>query len=83
MTEKPCRCLLSETGEKELLENIREYISGLDENVKADEETYRRRLSLCEKCEKLQNGVCLKCGCYVEMRAAVRNNRCPSENKYW
>ena len=39
MTEKPCRCLLSETGEKELLENIREYISGLDENVKADEET--------------------------------------------
>lgn len=83
MTEKPCRCLLFETGEKELLENIREYISGLDENVKADEETYRRRLSLCEKCEKLQNGVCLKCGCYVEMRAAVRNNRCPSENKYW
>lgn len=83
MTEKPCRCLLSGTNEKELLENIREYISGLDENVKADEKTYRRRLSVCEKCEKLQNGVCLKCGCYVEMRAAVKNNRCPSENKYW
>ena len=80
---RPCRCLLKETDEKELLENIREYISGLDEDVRADETVYKKRLSLCEKCGKLRNGVCLKCGCYVEMRAAVKNNRCPSENKYW
>lgn len=79
----PCRCLLKDTPEKELLQNIREYISGLDEEVKADEEVYQKRLSVCESCDKLMNGVCLKCGCYVEMRAAVRNNRCPSEKKYW
>ncbi len=83
MMKKPCRCLLAETDEKELLENIREYISGLDDNVRADEKTYGERLSICAKCGKLQNGVCLKCGCYVEMRAAVKNNCCPSENKYW
>lgn len=79
----PCRCLLKDTPEKELLRNIREYISGLDEEVKADEEVYQKRLSVCESCDKLMNGVCLKCGCYVEMRAAVKNNRCPSEKKYW
>ena len=81
--KKPCRCLLGETDEKELLQNIKEYISGLDDDIRADEKTYGERLSICEKCSKLQNGVCLKCGCYVEMRAAVKNNRCPSENKYW
>ncbi len=81
--KKPCRCLLGETDEKELLQNIKEYISGLDDDIRADEKTYGERLLICEKCVKLQNGVCLKCGCYVEMRAAVKNNRCPSENKYW
>lgn len=79
----PCRCLLKDTPEKELLQNIREYISGLDEDIKADEEVYKKRLSVCEGCDRLMNGVCLKCGCYVEMRAAVKNNRCPSEKKYW
>lgn len=83
MMKKPCRCLLAEADEKELSENIREYVNGLDSSVKADEKIYKQRLSICKKCEKLQNGVCLKCGCYVEMRAAVKNNRCPSENKYW
>ena len=81
--QRPCRCLLKETDEKELLENIKEYISGLGDDIKAEGELYKKRLSICEKCDKLQNGICLKCGCYVEMRAAVKNNRCPSENKYW
>lgn len=79
----PCRCLLGETSEKELLRNIREYISGLDEETRAEEETYRKRLSICKRCDKLSDGVCLKCGCYVEMRAAVKTGRCPSEKKYW
>lgn len=58
--KKPCRCLLKETDEKELLKNIREYISGLDDDVRTDAETYGKRLSVCEKCDKLQNGICLK-----------------------
>lgn len=81
--QRVCRCLLRETDEKELLENIREYISGLEDGVRADEETYKKRLAICEKCESLRNGVCMKCGCYVEMRAAVSSKGCPSEKNYW
>lgn len=80
---KPCRCLLKEADQNELLENIKEYISGLDDDIRADGKLYKKRLSVCEKCDRLQNGICLKCGCYVEMRAAVKNNRCPSEKNYW
>ncbi|MCM1055252.1 MAG: DUF6171 family protein [Bacteroides sp.] len=79
----PCRCLLKDTPETELLQNIREYISGLDEDIRTDDASYKKRLALCEKCDRLMNGMCLKCGCYVEMRAAVKSNRCPSEKKYW
>ena len=79
----PCRCLLYEAGEKQLAENTREYINTLGEDIKAEKELYQRRLNICGKCAQLLDGTCLKCGCYVEMRAAVKRNRCPSENKYW
>lgn len=79
----PCRCLLKEAGEKELSENIAEYVNTLNEEIRADEKLYRERLKICGSCESLLNGTCLKCGCYVEMRAAVAKNRCPSENEFW
>lgn len=79
----PCRCLLQQAGEEKLLKNIQEYIDNLSEDIKAEEELYKKRLSICNDCDKLLNGICGKCGCYVEMRAAVKNNRCPSENRYW
>lgn len=79
----PCKCLLREAGEKELSENIKEYVNTLSDDIRADGELYRNRLSICERCGYLLNGTCLKCGCYVEMRAAVKNNGCPSEIKLW
>lgn len=79
----PCKCLLREAGEIELAQNINEYISALDEEIKADEKLYRQRLTICESCVHLLSGTCTKCGCYVEMRAAIKTNRCPSEDKFW
>lgn len=79
----PCKCLLKQAGETELAQNIEEYVSALSEEIKADEQLYRQRLSICESCVHLLSGTCTKCGCYVEMRAAVKNNRCPSEEKFW
>lgn len=80
---RPCRCLLKQAGEEELAETVREYISTLDPDIKAEPELYKSRLEKCEGCKSLNSGVCGKCGCYVEMRAAVRKNRCPSEEKLW
>lgn len=79
----PCRCLLKDAGEKELAENIKEYIGALNEEIKADKDLYEHRLDICKKCDYLLNGTCRKCGCYVEMRAAVVTNHCPSEKQYW
>ena len=82
-TRISCRCLLKEAGEKELAQSIAEYVNTLDEEIRADDDLYQQRLKICSGCGKLMNGTCRKCGCYVEMRAAVKNNHCPSEEKLW
>ena len=51
----------------------------LSPEEKAGEEEYRRRLDVCQECEKLQNGMCLSCGCFVQVRAAKGKERCPWE----
>ena len=38
---------------------------------------YETRLACCRDCEALQNGTCMQCGCYVEMRAARSDMHCP------
>ena len=35
------------------------------------------------ECDNLINGMCKICGCFVEMRAAVKKNYCPDIEKYW
>ncbi len=81
--KKPCQCLLREAGENELADKVKEFINGLSEEAKSEEALYRQRLSLCKSCKHLLNGTCMKCGCYVEMRAAIKTNHCPSEEKFW
>lgn len=71
------RCLLHKTAEKDILESIKERIDKLPKNEKADSELYSKRLSECQNCDNLISGVCMKCGCYVEFRAAFKKNKCP------
>lgn len=73
------RCLLRELSEQEYREKLEKYIIGLDDEVRAKEQLYEKRLLLCKECEKLSEGTCLSCGCYVELRAAVANSHCPLE----
>ena len=47
------------------------------------EAEYRRRLALCKGCGELANGICAQCGCFVELRAAKRQNRCPAFPPRW
>ena len=56
----------------EAFQNIKENIELIPDEKKADEALY------C-----LINGMCSKCGCFVEMRAAYAVSRCPHENKLW
>ena len=37
--------------------------------------------NICKECDKLNAGTCLSCGCYVEIRAAMKQSKCP--NRKW
>ena len=72
------RCLTREmAGQERTYETIRQYIENLEERDKAEGEAYERRLEGCKTCEKLLEGLCLACGCYVEIRAAKASQTCP------
>ena len=75
----PCRkCLLREAAEERVLEAVREKVALIPEADRADDALYAARLEACKSCEQLLSGVCVKCGCYVEFRAAHRRMKCPN-----
>ena len=78
------RCLLHKQAEADTLKSIHDTISKLPENEKADTKTYNERLVRCQSCDNLISGVCIKCGCYVEFRAAFKNKKCPDiKDRKW
>lgn len=78
-TAKPrcLKCLLRELDEEAYRKQLLRYIERLDADVKTAQAIYERRLQVCKECDYLETGTCLACGCYVELRAAVKKNRCP------
>ena len=75
--EKCKRCLLRESAEADVYEDIKSRIERLSESDRADELTYNSRIEFCKACEHLISGVCMKCGCYVEFRVAFKKQACP------
>lgn len=82
---KECKkCLLREMAEDDVLESITVRIDKLKIDEKAEGELYSYRLAQCKECEHLISGVCMKCGCYVEFRAAFKKQKCPdTKNRKW
>lgn len=78
------RCIaLSETGEN-LKKSIEEYVASLNKEIKVSDDVYSCRLSKCNECDALVNGLCKYCGCFVMARAAKKNMYCPyPKNKKW
>ena len=81
MTERICKKCLLRDMENADREMIKKYKDAIRQEDQADEDEYEKRLAVCTKCEKLNAGTCLSCGCYVELRAASRIAHCP--NKKW
>lgn len=71
------RCLLLESAEGAMLESIKERVEKLSPEERVSQELYEERLNQCKLCDNLISGMCLKCGCYVEFRAAFKDKRCP------
>ncbi len=76
-----CRkCLTRDmVGQEEYFRTLQEYIGNLDPEVKTDPVCYEGRLAVCKECDQLLEGMCRRCGCYVELRAAVAGNICPGK----
>lgn len=76
--ERVCRrCLLRESGREDTLADIHARIARLSPTERAPQALYDARLAVCCGCAHLIGGVCVKCGCYPEFRAAFLRQRCP------
>ena len=82
---KECkRCLLLQAAEEDTYRDIQEQIGKIAPEEKAEAELYDKRLAACRECDQLLSGVCMKCGCYVEFRAAFKAMKCPNvKNRKW
>lgn len=84
MNQRFCkRCLLDELFDEKEYKHLQDYIEHLDKHIKTEEKEYNRRLDICKECDNLINGMCKICGCFVEMRAAIKKNYCPDLEKHW
>ena len=78
------KCLLLEAGENAAYKTVTDYLNTLDDELKADEALRDKRLALCKACDNLIAGMCRQCGCYVEIRAALKDKDCPNfDDKKW
>ena len=74
-----CRkCLTRDmAGQEEYFKSLHEYIANIDTDMKVSDKLYEERLAVCKDCDLLLEGMCRSCGCYVELRAAMKKNACP------
>lgn len=82
---RECRCcLLRESGEQAMYKTVGEYVEKIPPDKRTPQDVYEKRLSLCRECDMLISGTCMKCGCYVELRAAFSDKRCADcKNVRW
>ena len=59
------------------------YRATMPRRLRTPDALYETRLACCRDCEALQNGTCMQCGCYVEMRAARSDMHCPLTEPRW
>lgn len=78
------RCLLLASGDENNYNLVQDYIKKIPYEDRCDDELYKKRLALCQECDNLISGVCIKCGCYVEFRGMFKNKKCPDvKNRKW
>lgn len=84
MNKRICKkCLLRDYPQEEIFRTMRDYIQNISEDDKVEMDIYEERLEKCTRCEKFLSGMCRICGCFVEMRAAMKNKHCPGIPSKW
>ena len=84
MIQQICRrCLLENMDEDANIAALKRYIAEYPEENRCEAAEYARRLEICKACIQLYNATCLRCGCYVELRALKRQAFCPDSVNRW
>ena len=74
------RCLLFDmAGHDDVKAQLEKTKKLMSPEEKAPDDVYEKRLSQCKNCDSLINATCLKCGCYVEIRALSAMTKCPAK----
>ncbi|MBE5827574.1 MAG: hypothetical protein E7307_13170 [Butyrivibrio sp.] len=74
------RCLLYEmAGKDDVIAQVEKTRKLLTDSERATDDEYQKRLATCKECDKLIDATCLKCGCYVEIRALSKGAHCPAK----
>lgn len=77
MSAELCRrCLLRDLQDASM-EEVVHFYQRLPQSQRVTEAEYETRLNICRSCDFLQNGTCMQCGCYVEVRGAQKKGTCP------
>lgn len=72
------KCLTRDMIDRDTyFKTLQELIDNIPEGVKTPSDIYEKRLNACLNCERLTDGMCSACGCYVELRAAKCSQKCP------
>ena len=60
---------------------ILKYMKILTDKI-ADKETFEKRIKLCESCKSLSLPLyrCNECGCFMKVKARIKNIKCPKNN---
>ena len=77
MTKICTRCLLQDFDRAKYEALIVKSIEDLPKEDIASDDVRQGRLALCRECTRLNQGTCLACGCFVEIRAALVRGKCP------
>lgn len=56
---------------------LKELIAGVTGDERTPDDIYEARLQTCVECDRLLDGMCRGCGCFVELRAVIKTNDCP------
>ena len=67
--------------ETEFFAHLKEHIDNYPALMRASKDVYSDRLEVCKMCDELSDGMCRKCGCYVQLRAVKKKMYCP--DKKW
>jgi hypothetical protein len=70
------RCLILD---EQLNVKIQDLLALISPDEKAGAGIYAQRLDTCLSCDCLVSGTCIKCGCFIELRAARSNQSCPAK----